>query len=126
VDELSDEIADSLTAESPNEAQAAVEELANCLRPMAERLPDTYRDTVLAAEFDGQSLTAVAQAQGLSLTAVKTRASRGRRLLQAELVQCCKVALSPTGQVVDYDAQAAAQCRPRPTGCSPAARDGKR
>lgn len=105
---LPEDLADD-TGDAP---QAALIELAHCLRPMAERLPPTYRDTLLAAEFDGLPLQAVAQAQGLSLSAVKTRASRGRRLLQAELVSCCRVELSGAGQVVDYDARAAARCRP--------------
>jgi RNA polymerase sigma-70 factor (ECF subfamily) len=114
-----DELPDDIAEEAPDEAEAAVMELSNCLRPMAERLPSTYRDTLLAAEFDGMPLAAVAQKQGLSLAAVKTRASRGRRLLQEELVQCCRVALSESGQVLDYDAVAvAAQCSPAKASCS--------
>ena len=96
---------------------ATASELANCLRPMAERLPATYRDTVIAAEFDGLSLADVAKAQGLSLSAVKTRTSRGRRLLQQELVECCRVALSPQGAVMDYDARKAAACAPGTASC---------
>lgn len=92
-------------------------ELANCLRPMAERLPTHYRDTVLAAEFDGQPLKQIAEAQGISLAAAKTRASRGRKLLQQELVECCRVVLSGSGQVLDYDAQAASTCAPKPGAC---------
>jgi RNA polymerase sigma-70 factor, ECF subfamily len=85
-------------------------ELANCLRPMAERLPPKYRETVLAAEFDGRPLRELAQAEGVTLSAIKSRASRGRRLLQEELVSCCGVVLSPSGQVLDFDPTAARQC----------------
>lgn len=91
--------------------------LAECLRPMAQRLPDTYRATVIAAEFDGLPLAEVARRQGLSLSAVKTRASRGRRLLQDALRACCQVALSAHGQVVDYDARAATRCARGANGC---------
>jgi RNA polymerase sigma-70 factor (ECF subfamily) len=84
---------------------------------MAERLPATYRATLIAAEFDGLKLADVARQQGLSLTAVKTRASRGRRLLQQELIACCDIALSAAGQVVDYDARKAASCAPSGCGC---------
>jgi RNA polymerase sigma-70 factor (ECF subfamily) len=121
-----DELPEDLPSEPVDEADAAIAELSNCLRPMAERLPATYRDTVLAAEFDGLPLATVAEAQGLSLSAVKTRASRGRRLLQEELVQCCRVALSQSGQVLDYDPGAAAQqCVPAPrcAGGSPSCQD---
>lgn len=115
--ELPDELMSTLAAESPDEEQTAIESLAHCLRPMAERLPGTYRDTVLASEFDGQPLQEVARAQGISLAAVKQRASRGRRLLQAEIVRCCGVTLSGTGKVLDYDCAAAAACRPGVTRC---------
>lgn len=118
-----DELPEDLPAAPADDADAAIAELSNCLRPMVDRLPATYRGTVLAAEFDGLSLAAVAQAQGLSLSAVKTRASRGRRLLQAELVQCCRVALSSSGEVLDYDSAAAAQCAPV-APCVGRSRDG--
>lgn len=113
-----DELADDLPTPHPSDEDDALIELANCLRPVAERLPETYRATVIAAELDGLSLAHVADAQGLSLSAVKTRASRGRRLLQQELIECCRVALSTHGQVLDYDAAEAAKCSPAGKRCS--------
>lgn len=113
-----EELPEELSAAEDDADEAATRELANCLRPMAERLPAAYRDTLIAAEFDGLALAEVGRQQGLSLSAVKTRASRGRRLLQQELVKCCRVALSAQGQVLDYDARKAAECAPSPTGCA--------
>lgn len=107
-----EELPEELAAPDANEDEAAITELAQCLRPMAERLPETYRETLIAAEFDGLALAEVARRQGLSLSAVKTRASRGRRLLQQQLVECCRVALSAQGRVLDYDTRKAAGCAP--------------
>ncbi len=107
-----EDLAEELAAPDADDGETAVEHLANCLRPIAERLPDTYRETLIAAEFDGLALAEVAQRLGLSLSAVKTRASRGRRLLQQQLVACCRVALSASGQVLDYDAKSVAACAP--------------
>jgi RNA polymerase sigma-70 factor (ECF subfamily) len=75
---------------------------------------------LIAAEFDGLALAEVARRQGLRLDAVKTRVSRGRRLLRKELVECCRVALSAHGQVLDYDARKVADCQPLPldAGCA--------
>ncbi|MGE0350547.1 sigma-70 family RNA polymerase sigma factor [Hydrogenophaga sp.] len=115
-DELPDELADA----QPDEDDAAVIELASCLRTVAGRLPGTYRDTVIAAELDGLPLLQVAKRQGLSLSAVKTRASRGRRLLREEFVQCCRVALSRQGQVLDYDSVEVAKCQPAGPNCQEA------
>lgn len=116
-----EDLADELPAPAPDDDAAAFSALADCLRPVAEQLPATYRDTLIAAEFDGLALAEVARRQGLSLAAVKTRASRGRRLLQARLVDCCRVAVSADGQVLDYDARQVAACAVPPAagGCAP-------
>lgn len=113
-----DELPEELAEPEPDEDDSAVIELASCLRTVAERLPGTYRETVIAAELDGLSLLQVAELQGLSLSAVKTRASRGRRLLRQELVQCCRVALSQQGQVLDYDTAEVARCQPTGPECA--------
>jgi RNA polymerase sigma-70 factor (ECF subfamily) len=98
------------------EADAALEILSNCLRPMAEALPDPYRETVIAAEFNGAPLRALAEAEEVSLSAIKSRASRGRRMLRDRLVACCRVVVSGAGTVLDYDARAARACE---TDCHP-------
>lgn len=100
------------------EADAALAALSNCLRPMAEALPDPYRGTLIAAEFDEKPLRELAEAEGVSLSAIKSRASRGRRMLQEKLVACCRVAVSNAGTVLDYDARAARACE---TDCQPTA-----
>jgi RNA polymerase sigma-70 factor, ECF subfamily len=107
-----EELPDDLRAPTDDDADAAVIELSSCLRHVAERLPGTYRDTLIAAEFEGRPLADVARVQGISLSAAKTRASRGRRLLQQQLVECCKVALSARGEVLDYDRCETAKCAP--------------
>jgi RNA polymerase sigma-70 factor (ECF subfamily) len=108
------------TAEQAEDFPAPVEddeaamfvELSSCLRPLAEGLPETYRQTLIGAEFDGLSLAEVAKVQRISLSAAKTRTSRGRRLLRQRLVDCCRVSLSTQGAVVDFDAGKAAKCAP--------------
>jgi RNA polymerase sigma-70 factor (ECF subfamily) len=88
-------------------------ELADCLRPMVERLPEKYRKTMIQAELNGALLSDLAQIEGVSLSAIKSRASRGRKMLQDEMVSCCSVILSAKGEVLDYDLLAAKQCAPR-------------
>lgn len=114
----SEELPDDLRAPEAEEDEAGLAELSNCLRPMVENLPETYRATLIAAEFDDLPLAEVARLQGLSITAVKTRASRGRRLLLKQLVDCCSVTLSAQGQVLDYDARKVAKCVPSGSNCS--------
>jgi RNA polymerase sigma-70 factor (ECF subfamily) len=112
---------EELPADLPDtreEADAALAALSNCLRPMAEALPDPYRGTLIAAEFDDKPLRELAEAEGVSLSAIKSRTSRGRRMLQQKLVACCRVAVSGAGTVLDYDARAARACE---TECRPTA-----
>ncbi|HUF21896.1 MAG TPA: sigma-70 family RNA polymerase sigma factor [Burkholderiales bacterium] len=107
---------DDLANEAPDASDTAMRELSGCLRPMAERLPPIYRDTLIAAEFDGHPLRSIADVQGLSLSAIKSRASRGRKLLQNELLACCRVSLSPAGRVLDYEPRAPVKCA-APAAC---------
>ena len=84
-------------------------ELATCLRPLAEQLPAIYRDTLLATDFDGRTMRAVAVEQGLSVSAIKSRASRGRIMLKEKLLDCCHVEISG-GVVADYRPRSSSTC----------------
>lgn len=68
--------------------------LAQCLRPMIEQLPPRYRDTLLGAEIEGRTLRAMAQDEGVSTSALKSRAARGRAMLKARVLTCCEVEAS--------------------------------
>jgi RNA polymerase sigma-70 factor, ECF subfamily len=114
-----EELPENRAGEAADESETAMRELSSCLRPMAERLPPIYRDTLLAAEFDGHPLRSVADAQGLSLAAIKSRASRGRKLLQEELLACCRVSLSPAGRVLEYEPRTAGRCAASPACQAP-------
>lgn len=97
-----------VAAESSNDEQSH-QELATCLKPLVEKLPPLYRDTLLAIEFEGASLRSIAAAQGLSLSAIKSRASRGRMLLKEKLLACCQVEIA-NGLVQDYHPNTISSC----------------
>lgn len=84
-------------------------ELATCLRPLVGQLPAIYRDTLLATDFDGETMQAVANAQGLSVSAIKSRASRARVMLRQKLLDCCHVEIS-SGTVTDYHLRSSPIC----------------
>src|SRR5690606_9238470 len=77
------------------------QELATCLRPLAWQLPAIYRDTLLATDFEGKTMQGLADEHGLSLSAIKSRASRARRMLKTKVLDCCHVEMS-AGLVTDY------------------------
>lgn len=90
------------------------EELSACLRPFAEQLAPIYRDTLIATDFQGETLRAVAEKQKLSVSAIKSRALRARRMLKEKLLACCHVEME-NALVSDYHRISTAGCREKCT-----------
>lgn len=103
---------EELTEDIPNpeiDDQRLRQELATCLRPLAQQLPAIYRDTILATDFNGATMPSLAARQGLSVSAIKSRAARARAMLREQLLACCEVELS-AGAVVDFRRRSARAC----------------
>ncbi len=81
---------------------SAHEEVLSWLRPLAEQLPEIYREALLLTDFEGQTQRQAASELGLSLAAIKSRVQRGHRLLATELEKCCSVELGAEGRVEDF------------------------
>lgn len=85
---------------------------AECLRPLTEQLPPLYRDTLLATDFHGRNMQSLATEWHISVSAVKSRASRGRNMLKKKLLACCHVELSSTGEVLNFhEYRSASSCK---------------
>ena len=78
------------------------EEVLSWLRPMADELPESYRDALVMADFEGRPQKEVAEALGISLSGAKSRVQRARAMLGEHLRRCCEVELGPDGEVVDF------------------------
>lgn len=85
----------------PNDTHAEAE-LATCLRPLVDQLPERYRQAVVLAEIDGLKQREVAERLGLSLSGAKSRVQRGRKLLEDVLLQCCAIDFDARGRVLDF------------------------
>jgi RNA polymerase sigma-70 factor (ECF subfamily) len=107
--ELLDEVSETSTATHHGDAAEPRAELAACLRPMIERLPQDYRDAITLVEIDGLTQQAAATQMGLSLSGMKSRVQRGRARLKQMLDDCCLIELDCRRAVVDYEE--------RDTGC---------
>jgi RNA polymerase sigma-70 factor (ECF subfamily) len=104
------------------DAVQAREELAGCLQPMLGRLPPHYREAVTLVDLSGLTQVEVAARLGLSVSGVKSRVQRGRRALQATLVQCCPVQLDTRRRIIDYQPpESACSGCPGPKGDAPIA-----
>jgi RNA polymerase sigma-70 factor (ECF subfamily) len=77
------------------------QELSSCLKLFIEKLAPLYRGTLIAIEFQGATMRSLAEAQGVSVSAIKSRAARARAMLREMLLACCSVKMQG-GLVSDY------------------------
>ena len=102
-----DEVAETSTATHLGDMAEPRAELAACLRPMIERLPQDYRDAITLVEIDGLTQQAAATQMGLSLSGMKSRVQRGRAQLKQMLDDCCLIELDRRKGVIDYQSRRA-------------------
>ena len=90
---------DAVRGDDDGEPQA----VAECLAPMVEMLPASYREAIVLTELQGLRLADAAQRTGVSLSGMKSRVQRARQKLRAMLLECCHLELDgrgvPTGCV---------------------------
>ena len=94
-------MADELAEDAPGPDNANGE-VARCLGPMIDRLPEGYRRALVLADLEGRSQKEVAEELGLSLSGAKSRIQRARRKLKATLLSCCRFDLDRFGNVLDW------------------------
>jgi RNA polymerase sigma-70 factor (ECF subfamily) len=111
-------VPEDLVGETDGGDDRAEQELARCLLPLLDGLPERYRHALTLAEIEGRTQREIAEAAGLSLSGAKSRVQRARRMLRDVLLRCCRVEIDKRGGVVDYAAaDGGAPCR----GCRPPA-----
>lgn len=94
-----------------DEGPTAETRLAGFLRPMIDALPQIYRDAVILSDLDGVPLKQIAEREGLTVSAVKSRVQRGRRMLETLLHDCCTLEFSRRGEIMDFWPKARSGCR---------------
>ena len=67
------------------------QQLAVCLKSLSLTLPEIYRETLISVDFEGRTMRALAEDAGLSVSAIKSRASRARAMLKERLFECCRI-----------------------------------
>ena len=77
-------------------------ELARCLSPLVGRLPERYRRSLELTELEGRTQAEAAALLGLSVSGMKARVQRARRLLRDLLLDCCHVELDRRGAVTGH------------------------
>ncbi|WP_167631672.1 RNA polymerase sigma factor SigZ [Mariprofundus ferrooxydans] len=76
-----------------------IAELADCLQPLIDDLPEIYRNALVLSEIEGMTQQELATRLGLSLSGAKSRVQRGREQLRLRLLQCCEIEVGKNGLV---------------------------
>jgi RNA polymerase sigma-70 factor (ECF subfamily) len=108
-----DEPVDGAFDEQASEALRS--ELAACLRPLLDRLPDKHREALVLTELEGLTQVEAAHRLGISVSGAKARVQRGRAQLRTLLLDCCHVELDRRGGITEYQARSGSceRCRTR-------------
>lgn len=69
---------------------------------MIQRLPLKYRQSLFLADYKGLSYREIAIKQKVSLTCVKSRVQRARKMMKEIYLKCCHFELDVNGKVIDY------------------------
>ncbi len=100
------ELPDWLPQPETDLGEKVTQELSECLRPMIQLLPKSYREAIIFSEVKGLTQKEVAKAQGTSLSGAKSRVQRGRALLKNMLSECCRLEFDNSGRLSDYERKA--------------------
>lgn len=85
-----------------DEQEDAVASLAVFVRAFVAMLPSPYREALQLTEIDGLTMREAADREGVSVSGMKSRVQRGRRMLRELFEACCEIALDARGRVVEY------------------------
>jgi RNA polymerase sigma-70 factor (ECF subfamily) len=89
-----------------DERDDAFASLAVFVRAFVRMLPSPYREALTLTEIDGLTMREAAEREQVSVSGMKSRVQRGRRLLRELFEACCEIALDSRGRVVDYTPRA--------------------
>lgn len=112
------EIDESVPANG-DEAHDVMAELSLSVESLLHCIPEPYREAVRLADLRGTTHRELASRLGISVSGVKSRVQRGRRMLLDAFRQCCHLEFDSRGRLMDYS------CRVDCPHCPPASECGE-
>jgi RNA polymerase sigma-70 factor (ECF subfamily) len=100
---------DSVASPEETETEQA---LLSCVTPFVARLPQAYRHAITLVELQGLSQADAAEMEGISLSGMKSRVQRGRRMLREMFEECCSLKIDGRGHVMEADRRSVGTCGP--------------
>jgi len=100
---------DMMASSEETESEQA---LITCVTPFVARLPEAYRHAITLVELQGMSQADAAAMEEISLSGMKSRVQRGRRMLREMFEECCSLKIDARGHVMEADPRDATTCGP--------------
>ena len=97
--------------------------LLRCVTPFVTRLPEAYRHALTLVELQGLTHAEAAAVAGISVSGMKSRVQRGRRLLRQSFEDCCALTVDGRGRVINAERHEQSTCQ---SACEPSCEDDKR
>ena len=97
--ELVDAIPSPDVVDTPDDT---LSRLQRSIVAMLDCLPAEYREALVLTELQGLTQQEAADQLGLSLSGMKSRVQRGRKMLREALLACCHFQFDRLGEVIDY------------------------
>ena len=94
---------DAAAPEANEDESEGRAQLANCLRPVVDRLDDDYREALLLTDLGDLSQAEAARRLGVSGPGMRSRVQRGRAKVEEALGKCCQVELDAASQIDGVD-----------------------
>jgi RNA polymerase sigma-70 factor (ECF subfamily) len=78
-------------------------EVAECLHPLIESLPEKYREALVWADIEKIPQKEIANRLNISYSGAKSRVQRGREMLKSIMEECCSITTDVYGDIIDYE-----------------------
>jgi len=85
-----------------DEDLSANTEIALYLKDLVNHLPEIYRQAILSTEFQNMTQKELSEKLGLSISTVKSRVQRARKMLKDMVLTCCEIEIDRRGNIIDY------------------------
>ncbi|MEF1278059.1 RNA polymerase sigma factor SigZ [Vibrio fortis] len=86
------------------------QQLAQCIEPFIQALPEKNASLLLAVDIEGQSQKELALSQNKSYSTIKSQVQRSREELKKLFEECCHLSLDKHGSVIDWDLKPDSSC----------------
>jgi RNA polymerase sigma-70 factor (ECF subfamily) len=96
------EFHEDIMSESDEVKASINDEIAQCIIPMINQLPEKYKQALILTEFQNLTQKELSERMDLSVSGAKSRVQRARLKLKEMLSGCCQLEFDRRGNVTDY------------------------